>query len=438
MDEPHGPLLRPLPLRENRAVGGPVPLRLLAAFFGLGLAGWLAATCALVAAAPALARGDPGAAAPVLAVHLLALGFLPLAVSGASFHLLPVMLRNPIRHERLLRAAPPLLAFGAWLLAPGIAFDRPAATWPGAALVSAGFAIVAGELGGIVLRAPRGRTLIASRVGVSLSLFHALAALTLGALVFGHGDRPLGGVSHDRWLLVHLHLAALGWLALLILAVGRMLAPMLALAPAAPSRRLPHDEAALTAGLWLLLAGLAASNRPLAFAGGAVVVGTLARFGALVLRVLRSRRAEPEGPLLHLVAGSAFLAQAAVLGFVLLAGAGPAGRGVSAYVVLLLVGWAAGVTLGHVPKLLSLSLWVWWPPGPRPKQAALYPRRLAQVETAAFAAGVETLAVSVLAGSPAGARAGASLLVVGALLACVATAAVYRSRSGRRTALAPG
>ena len=409
-------------------MGGPVALRLLAGYFGLSLLGWLAAAAALVAAAPSLAAGDLGAAEPVLAVHLLALGFLPLAVSGGAFHLLPVMLRNPIRSERRLTVALPLLALGAWLVAPGVAYDTPAVLWPGAALLACGLGLVLVELGGLVLRAPRGRMLVASRTGVGLSLFHALAALTLGAIVFDHGDAPLLGVSHGRWVLVHLHLAVLGWLALLILAVGRTLGPMLAQAPAAQPRRLPLEELTLTVGLWLLVAGIAADTTPLAYAGATLIVLALGRFGALVLRVGRTRRIEPEGPLLHLLAGALFLAQAAVLGFALLAGAGPQQRGLAAYVLLLLLGWAAGVTLGHLPKLLSLSIWVWWPPGPRPKQDALYPRRLAQLEALGFAVGVEVTTIGVYLGSTPAARTGAAVLAAAALLVAATAGVVWQQR----------
>jgi len=68
--------------------------------------------------------------------------------------------------------------------------------------------------------------LVASRTGVALVTVHVAAALVLGALVFSHGDEPYAGVDHGRWLLVHLHLAVLGWLTLLIVTVGRTLAPM--------------------------------------------------------------------------------------------------------------------------------------------------------------------------------------------------------------------
>lgn len=90
---------------------------------------------------------------------------------------------------------------------------------------------------------------------------------------------------------------------------------------------------------------------------------------------------------------------------------------------------AAGVTLGDLPKLLSLSNWVWWPPGPRPKQAALYPRRLAQLEAACFAAGVEVLALGTYLGSDAAARLGVAVLLAAAVLATATTARVWRKRS---------
>jgi hypothetical protein len=105
----------------------------------------------------------------------------------------------------------------------------------------------------LVARAPRGRTLIASRLGVGLSCAHVVVALCLGALIFSK-DAPFAGLSYERWLLIHLHVALLGWIALLIITVGRNLGPTLAQAPAAPPRAWPLDELAFVAGLWLLLA----------------------------------------------------------------------------------------------------------------------------------------------------------------------------------------
>lgn len=423
-----------LPLAGGgRAVGGPIPLGLLGVLFGIALAAWTAAAAVLVAAASPLAAHEPLAWQPVLATHLVALGVLPFAVTGAAFHLLPVMLRNDVNRPRLLRVAPVPLA-GAFLVAPGLALDRPALLWPGAALVAVGLALVLAETLGLVRRAPGDRTLVVSRTGVALTALHVSAALLLGAVVYAHGDASFGGVDHERWLLVHLHLAILGWLALLIVTVGRTLVPMLAQAPAAPPRRVPVAELSLTAGVWLLLAGLAAGSRPLAAAGGALALATLAAFARLLVRAARTKHAAVEAPLVHLLAGAVFLLEAAALGFAMLAGAVSVRRGVEAYVLLLLLGWAAGVTIGHLGKLLSLSLWVWWPPGPRPKQAELYPRALWLGEAAAFAVGVEVLAAGTLAGSAALARAGAAVLVVAALAAVAGAWRTWTRRARRAQA----
>ena len=412
-------------MTEKRAVGGPVPAALLGAFVAASLAAWVAGTAVLVAAARALARGGFYDRSMLLGVHLFAAAALPLGVVGASFHLLPVMLRNDVVSVRALWLALPLL-LGGVLVAAGLDRWSQALFWLGAAGVACGLAIVVGELAVLLARAPADRTLIASRAGVGLSLAHAGLALVLGALVFGL-HRSFWGVAYDRWLLVHLHLALVGWIALLVVTVGRNLAPMLAQAPAAPRRRLPVDELALVASLWVLAVGLAANVRAVTLVGGAIVVATLVRFGTLLLRTCCARRAPIDAPLGHLLAGAVFLAQAAVVGFVAAAGGGGV-RWVEAYVLFLLVGWAGGVVIGHLGKLLSLSLWVWWPPGPRPKQAQLYPRRLALAETVAFTVGVELLALSVLTGHATPARAGAAIVSVSAVLAAATSAVVWSRR----------
>lgn len=421
--------LRPLPLMERRAVGGPVSRRLLATYFLVSLACWLAATATAVVAAGDVAAGRPLAPAPLLAVHLIALGVLPFAVSGASFHLLPVMLRNDLPSQRALWAALPLLA-GGILVASGLGRDAGPVVWAGAAMVTGGLTIVLAEVLTLVARAPSGRTLIASRLGVALSCMHVVAALVLGAIIFSR-DAPFTWMSYERWLLIHLHLALLGWIALLILTVGRNLAPMLAQAPAAPPRAWPVEELGLVAGLWLLLAGIGTGERAVTLAGGALVILAIGHFAALTARTALTRRGPFEAPLAHLVVGGFFLAQAA--GFGIAAAAGADGtRMVSGYVVFLLVGWAGGVVVGHVGKLLSLSLWVWWPPGPRPKQAALYPRRLGLAEAVAFAAGVECLALGVVIGSVALARAGAVVLCASAVATAAGAALTWRRRGPGR------
>lgn len=407
-------------------VGRPAPAGVVAASFGAALLCWLAAAIALVLAAPELATGALASSVVLLAVHLVALGFLPLAVTGGVLHVLPTLLRNDASSWRGPLALP-LLCAGP-VLAVGIARDLEPLVWSAATVETIGFALVAWEVTALVLRAPASRMLLASRTGVLLSTLHAAAALVFGgALAAGEGE-PFLGIPHERAIAIHLHLAALGWLTLLLLTVGRTLGPMLALAPAEPRRRLPVEELALSAGLWLLLSGLALHLRSPAAVGGLVVLVTIGRFAALIARVAREHRLDvPEGPLLHFATGLFFLAQAAVLGLGMLLGLDVTPRRLTAYVLALLLGWAAGATLGHVGKLLSLAVWAWWPPGPRPKQADLYPRRVWLVEAAAFAAGVEVAIDGTLAGSSGMVAAGAALLVAAAVAACAGAAVSVRA-----------
>jgi hypothetical protein len=394
---------------------------------------WLAVGAALVAAAPDLAVGRASAVAPVLAAHLLGVVFLPLAVTGSAWHLLPVMLRNDLRRPRLAWAAALLLAAGGPLLAAGIALDRAAVAAPGGMLLGAALALALSQLAGLIVRAPRGKRLVVSRAAVALAALHAVAAGALGAFVFV--SDALVGPAYERALLIHVAVAGLGWLTLLILAVGRTLAPMLALAPAPEQRRVPTAELVLAGGLWLLVAGLALDARALVLGGTGVVAASLAPTAAALIRAAFAGRIGPrEGPLAHLLVGAAALAQAALLVPAAVLGLVGARAAAIACVLLLLVGWAGGVVIGHLGKLLSLSAWASWPPGPRPKQAALYPRRLWQAETGAFAVGVFALVDGILLGSATVARGGALLLAVSALLAviaCLETARRARLRLSR-------
>ena len=415
-------------LRPSARVGRPAPFALTAAYFAAALGCWLAAVVTLAVAATDLANAGLAAPDVLLAVHLVALGFLPFAVAGAVFHVLPTLLRNDASRAGPWLALPLLLAGPA--LAVGIAHDLDDVVGPAAAVESAGFLVVACELVRFVAQAPRGRMLLASRAGVLLSTLNAAAALAFGAALASRESRPLWGIPHERAIAIHLHLAVLGWLTLLILTVGRTLAPMLALAPAAPVRTFPLGEIVLAAGVWLLAAGLAVGQRPLEAAGGLLAIAAVASFALLTARTARGHRLHGlEGPIVHLATGLFFLGQAAILGLSMVFGAGTGARRLVAYVVALLVGWAGGVTLGHLGKLLSLSAWASWPPGPRPRQLQLYPRRVWLLEAVAFAVGVEIVVDGALAGSPTTVRAGAVALVGCAVAACAGAAATLR-RSG--------
>jgi hypothetical protein len=116
-------------------------------------------------------------------------------------------------------------------------------------------------------------------------------------------------------------------------------------------------------------------------AGVLAMLGGLAAPARLFLRVARSRRiGVREGPVAHVALGLAFLLQAAALGLAAAAGGIDGRRAAVAGVVLLGVGWAVGVVLGHLGKLISLSGWGSWPLGRDRRGGALPARGLATGE----------------------------------------------------------
>jgi len=422
-------------MRELRTVatGRPAPFALGAPAYLIALGGWLVASALLLLASEQLVDLATSSDRVLGAAHAIGLVFFPFAVAAAVWQLLPVMLRNDPPAPRLRWVVLVLLLAGIPLsVAIGTGNGRLGAV--SAVLLAVGFLLLLGELALMIRGAPVGRLLVVSRPAVALAMLNAAAAFALGAVAFADGGPEPLGVPYDRFLLVHLSLALVGWLTVMILAVGRTLVPMLALAGAEPPRRVPWPELALVAGLWTFAAGIAGSSDPIAGLGLVVMAAAMLRPARTFVRsALAPKIGYREGPAAHVAVGLAFVAQALAIALAAVGGAGSGRRAAVTCVLLVGVGWAAGVILGHLGKLVSLSGWGAWPPGPRPKQADLYPARAWQLEVVVFSVAVELVALGVLASSTATARLGAALLVAAALTALAAgVETVRRVVVGRR------
>lgn len=421
--------MRSLPMA---ATGQPAPFRLGAPAYLVALGGWLAATLLLATSAPELTATFVAYDRLVAAAHAIGVVFFPFAVAAAVWQLLPVMLRNDPPRPGLRWLALAFLLAGV-PLAVALATGRERLAWIAAALLAGGMILVLAEVASLVRGAPTGRLLVVSRPAVGLAMLNAVAAFALGAVALADGGPEPLGIPYERFLVVHLALALVGWLTVMIMAVGRTLVPMLALAAAAPPRKAPVPELVLVAGLWTFAAGIGSSTDVLAAAGVLVIAAGVAPFARLAARSATAKIGAREGPAAHVAVGLVLLAQAGLLVLAALAGAIDARRAAVAAVVLAGLGWAVGVIVGHLGKLISLSGWGSWPPGPRPKQGALYPRRGWQVEVVVFAVGVELLALGVLATSEGTTRAGALLLAASAVVALACSVeTVRRTVRGRR------
>ncbi len=421
--------LRPLPQVH---VGRPAPFRITGPAYAAALAGWMGATVVLLLGAPALAAGTVSSERVVGAAHLVGLVFFPFAVAAAVWQLLPVMLRTDPAWPQARWTVLALTAAGA-PMAYGISADNGALVMVAALLLGAGLLLLLAELASLVRRAPSTKVLVVSRPAVALAGAHAALAFGLGGAVFGSDGSEPFGIPYERLLLIHLLLALVGWLTVMIAAVGRTLVPILGLAASAPRRRAPLAELGIVAGLWLLIGGIATSTDALAAAGILVALAGLTAPARLFVRVAAQGKVGwREGPVAHVAIGLVFLLEAAGVALAALAGVGELRRAVIATVILLGLGWAVGVIAGHLGKLISLSGWGSWPPGPRPRQADLYPRALWLVEATTFAAGVQLLALGVLASSGIAARVGAALLLCSALVAAGAAAESVRKVAAGR------
>jgi hypothetical protein len=383
---------------------------------------WLAGCVALVAAAGDLARGIWYTPELLAAAHLIGLGFLTTAIAGALLHLAPNMsVRRPPGGP-----LPGLLIWaGALVLAGGLWRDLPAAEAAGGTLLAVGIGwLLAGVVA--IWRGRRG-SWPEPLAGLVVASAWLAAVLVLGLLMIAERRWGFLGLDRTRLIGAHATMATLGWVGGLILAMTTRMAPMMLIAPA---RRLGVARAAL--GVWhcgvaALTGAVVTGTRALALAGAAALALAVAGFVVYLADAARRRRRRPPAAVQHLLAGLAALLAAATLVLVL-----PAARAAPVALVLALVGFAAGVTAGHILIMVPTMCWVARFGGLRrgggrpPPVAHLAPPLLGWCEGLAFAAGTGLLAAGVLAGSEPLALAGAASLTASAagVVAAVALAAL--------------
>jgi hypothetical protein len=424
-------------LHRQATVGGP-PWPLPVALLLSAALAYVAGACALLVAAPDLARGVYYGPAQLGAVHLLALGFLTVTITGALLQLVPVLLRTALGTTARAAVAGGLLAAGAWALALGLWADVTVAVAAGGTALVAGGALLLGDLAAALLRARRAGTLGAPGAGIALCGAWFALVLVLGAAMAADHAHPY--LEGDRLRLIAAHgvVGALGWIGGAILAVALRLAPMFALSHGYARRPGIAALAVWHLSVPVIAVGLYGGHDAVARAGGVLLLGACGLALWFALGVARHRRRRVEAPMVHLVLGIACVAAADALLLAAPAAGADAARTAAAAGVLVLVGLGCGVTAGHLFKVLPMLVWTGrfahlaGTPG-APRLSDLFPHRLAAAEQVCFAAGLALLTGGVLAGAPLAARAGAALLALAAAVVLVAAVAC----AARRVPAAP-
>lgn len=368
--------------------------------------------------------------------HTVTLGWVTLAIMGASYQLIPIVLEREIWSERLARWQLAILA----VAVTGMVAHFQLGTWPGLAAAAGLLAI------GIALHL--------LNVGMSLRGFTRwtftarLVALAYGGLalttVFG-----LALAANRVWpflpgelfptLHAHVHLALLGWVAPMIFAVAARVYPMFFLAPTPQRWHSFLQLWGLTTGVPLVVLGLLGVH-------GLLVAGTLAvaaAAGAHVAWVCEMawgrKRPGLDWGLRFVLTATVFLAPAVVLGVALATDrlAGP--RVALAYAVVMLGGWISLTIVGMMLKIVPFLVWyrAFSPRAgrePVPTLAQLSWPRAEGLAYVLLTGGVVLLAATVLVGEAAGIRAAGVLLALGSLAFAAALARVLGYLSGRTQA----
>lgn len=339
---------------------------------------YFAAALAFLLAAEALAVtgiGYPAAGlsepATLILVHLVAIGWLSLAMAGALLQFVPVLVSRPLAFPKLALPALFMLAIGLVLLCTGFAtlagwIDAPLDLMPlGAVFLLCGFSLLGFMLVATLL-STRPVALFARFVltGLACLAITALSGTAFTTILSGRSGW-LGPVALlPGGLPFHALLGLGGWLGLIAFGVSYRLFVMFMMAPEPPARRVRPVLLVSGLGLALAFAGLVApfaSFEPGAGWIAAVLVVLAAAglfYGRDILALYRARRRKAL-EINMLASIPAFIALGFGLALLPAAILAHAGDGlVAALVFLIAFGWLGGLTLAQLVKIVSFVTWL--------------------------------------------------------------------------------
>jgi hypothetical protein len=385
-------------------------------YFGCAAAAFMAGAAGTAWLAPALTAHYYHPRLVAL-THTITLGLITLAIMGATYQLVPVVLECPIWSERIARWQLGIIA----LAVSGMVAHFYLGIWPG--LVAAVGVLVVGIAFyllniGVSLRGLVARTLTARLMTLG---FGGLALTTLfgSALALNHLVRILPGEFFPT-LHAHVQLALLGWVAPVMLGVSARAYPMFLLAA-------PPGPWTSRFQLWGVTLGVPAVVIGLLGVPGLALGGTLAMavaagaHAASVVEMIRGRkRPALDWGLRFTLTATGFLLPAIVLGVAIAADVLSGPRVALTYAVVMLGGWISLTIVGMMLKIVPFLVWyrVYGPRAggaPVPTLAEISAPRLEGLSYFLLTGGVTLLAVGLLVGDAAWVRTAGGLLSLGAL-----------------------
>jgi hypothetical protein len=329
---------------------------------------WLLVALGLMVAGVGYPAADISSADTLVLVHAVCVGWLSLAMCGALFQFVPVLVGKPLFAENWALPALGLLTAGLVLLLAGflsLGGRLPVAPWLlplGAILQIFGFGLVVVDLGLTAWLRPTGPACFVL-VGLACLwvtvVFGSVFAFTLAAWAGSFGDAVLAsGVP------LHAIAGLGGWLTLTAMGVSYRLLAMFMLAPDVDDRK---SRVTLAAGALAVAVAVAGGGLAIGFAAGLHAVLSIAAlfglacaalYGRDITEIFRDRRRRQLELNMRMATLSfASLAGAALIGIGLVA-LDAFEQNVGAFVFLAIFGWLSGLVLAKLYKIVAFLTWL--------------------------------------------------------------------------------
>lgn len=338
-------------------------------YFAVAIA-WLFVAEGLMVCGLGFPAADIAAPATLVLVHVTGIGWLSIAMCGALFQFVPVLVARPLFSERPVLPALGLLTAGLVALVGGFVSE---AGWtppwfflfPLAAMaLCAGFGLVIADVGLTIWRA---RPLANPACFVSVGLASMGVAMTLGAAfafaLAGHGGMVSTTIL-SAGVPIHAIAALGGWLTMISIGVSYRLLSMFMLSPDVEARR---SRITLLAGVITMVIVFAGGFIAIARGAGLQLILVMAAAGAVVTIALYARdiaglyrnrvRRRLEINTRMTACAYASLAAAVLLGLVLV-GLRQFALHAGAFVFLIAFGWLSGLLLAQLYKIVAFLTWL--------------------------------------------------------------------------------
>ncbi|MBR0795010.1 hypothetical protein JQ615_06395 [Bradyrhizobium jicamae] len=336
-------------------------------YFAMALA-WLLAALVMMVAGIGYPAADLATPNTLVLVHVVCIGWLSLAMCGALFQFVPVLVAKPLFSEKWELPALALLSAGLVLLLAGflsLGGRLPPALWLlplGAVMLVGGFGLVVVDLGLTAWLRPAGPARFVLVGLASLCATAAFGAVFAFALAGCAGSA--GEVILAEGIPLHAVAGLGGWLTLTAMGVSYRLLAMFMLSPDVDDQQ---SRWTLAAGAFAVAVTVAGGALAVGFASGLNVVLSISAILGLASAVLYGRDISGMFRLRkrrHLELNM----RMATLSFASLAGTGLLGialvsidaftEQIGAFAFLAIFGWLSGLVLAKLYKIVAFLTWL--------------------------------------------------------------------------------